>query len=288
MTSGGRRVIVRSYPASVDPASLAQERRSDDVRVARGRLTEHLDRRLIVRADRLDPAKNQVVGFRAFERLLETRPDLRRQVRFVAVLSPSRTDLAAYQAYRAAVVRTIEEVNRRFADECGGPPIALHLESDRPLALAAIEGCDVLLANSVADGMNLVPKEWAVVARRTGAAVISETAGVAAEAADTALLVPPHDVERTAMALGAALDMPEAERARRLERFRTRVMAWTSRDWLSAQMADIDLRGEASTTGAQHAEPIRRSMARSGDPLPPNARGTVARIEGGRSRAITV
>jgi trehalose 6-phosphate synthase len=85
-----------------------------------------------------------------------------------------------------------------------------------------------------------VPKEWAVVARHAGAAVISETAGVAVEASDTALLVPPEDVERTATALGAALDMPEAERARRLALFREKVTAWTSRDWLAAQLADLE------------------------------------------------
>jgi trehalose-6-phosphate synthase len=119
----------------------------------------------------------------------------------------------------------------------------VYLENDRPLALAALERCDVLLANSLADGMNLVPKEWAIVTRRAGAAVISETAGVAAEAADTSLLVSPGDVERTTLALGAALDMPEVERARRLARFRERVAAWTSQDWLSTQLADLELPG---------------------------------------------
>ena len=239
----GRRVPVRPYPASVDPASLAEEMRSPAVRAARERLAQYTGRRLIVRADRLDPAKNHLDGFRAFGRLLETRPDLRCQLRFLAILSPSRPDIAAYQAYRTAVLGVIDDINARFAEACGGPPIVVHLENDRPLALAALERCDVLLVNSLADGMNLVPKEWAVVTQRPGAAVISETAGVAAEASETALLVSPRDVERTANALGAALDMPEGERARRLTLFRERVAAWTSSDWLSAQLADLERPG---------------------------------------------
>lgn len=248
LMSTGRRVVVRSYPASVDPTSLVEEMRSSALRAARERLTEHVGHRLIVRADRLDPAKNQLAGFKAFERLLETRPDLRGQVRFLAVLSPSRTDLTTYQAYRAAVLGAVGDVNERFAEACGGPPIILYLENDRPLALAALELCDVLLANSLADGMNLVPKEWSIVTQRSGAAVISETAGVADEASGTSLLVSPRDVERTAMALGAALDMPEAERARRLASFRERVMAWTSRDWLSAQLRDLERLGLPAAT----------------------------------------
>ena len=249
LTDAGRRVLVRSYPASVDPASLAEEMRSPAVQDAREWLTRHAGGRLIVRADRLDPAKNQVAGFKAFGRLLETRPDLRGQLRFLAIMSPSRTDLSAYQTYRASVVSAADDINERFTEACGGPPIVLCLKNDRPLALAALERSDVLLANSLADGMNLVPKEWAIVAQHVGAAVISETAGVATEAADTALLVSPGDVERTALALGAALDMPRVERMRRLALFRERVTAWTSRDWLSAQLADLELPATAEATG---------------------------------------
>ena len=236
----GRRILVQAYPASIDPASLSLEMQTDAVRAARERVGAYDGSRLIVRADRLDPAKNQLAGFRAFGRLLETRPDFRGQVRFLAILSPSRLDLSVYQAYRTAILRAVEDINARFARSYDGPAIVLHLENDRPLALAALERCDVLLANSLADGMNLVPKEWAIVTQRAGAAVISETAGVAAEAPDAAFLVSPSDVERAALALGAALDMPRAERSRRLALFRERVLAWTSRDWLSAQLADLE------------------------------------------------
>ena len=59
--------------------------------------------------------------------------------------------------------------------------------------------------------------------------IVSETAGVSSDAADSALLVSPLDVEGTARAMAEALDMPVAERAARLARFRERVMSWTAR-----------------------------------------------------------
>jgi trehalose 6-phosphate synthase len=237
--STGRRVMVRAYPASIDPDRLRAEMQSTNVGAARDRLVAHADRHLVVRTDRLDPAKNQLDGFRAFGRLLERRPDLRQQVRFLAILSPSRTGLKAYRAYGAAVLQVVEEINDRFAETCDLPPIDVHLENDRALSLAALERSEVLLANSLADGMNLVPKEWAMVTQQASVAVISETAGVAVEAADAALLVSPRDVEGTASALADALDMPPPERIERLARFSCRIASWTSRDWLMTQIADL-------------------------------------------------
>ena len=194
---------------------------------------------MIIRVDRLDPSKNQIIGFRAFGRLLELRPDLCRNLRFLAFLIPSRTDLSVYRKYRDAVYAAIDEVNARFAAQCGGDPIQVFYTNDRQQALAAMEQCDVLLVNSREDGMNLVVKEWAVVSQRPGVAVISETAGVAAITADTALLVSPLDIEGTARAMERALSMPEEERASRLANLRESVYSWDASDWLSAQLAEL-------------------------------------------------
>jgi trehalose 6-phosphate synthase len=235
----GRRVTVHAYPASVEPRALRRTMRSHAVAAAHARLEPERGQLNIIRVDRLDPSKNQQVGFLAFERLLELRPDLHGRVRFLAFLVPSRTDLGVYRAYRDAVYRTIEDINARFAGSCGGPPIRVFYTNDREQALAAMQRCDALLINSLRDGMNLVAKEWAVVADPPGVLVVSETAGVAAEAADSALLISPLDVEGTAQALAVALDMPAAERHERYARFHTRIQAWTARDWLNAQLADL-------------------------------------------------
>lgn len=237
----GRVVAVRAYPASVDPRALHRTMTSQAVRSARERLAALAGDLTIVRVDRLDPSKNQVVGFRAFGRLLETRPDLRPRLRFLAFLVPSRTDLQIYREYRDAVYAAIEEINQRYAADCGGEPITVFYTNDREQALAGMELCDVLLVNSLEDGMNLVAKEWAVVARRPSALVVSETAGVATEAAEAGFLVSPLDVEGTARALAQAIDASASERAERLRSFRARINQWTAWHWLNAQMADLGL-----------------------------------------------
>jgi trehalose 6-phosphate synthase len=119
----------------------------------------------------------------------------------------------------------------------------VYYTNDRDQALAAMATCNVLLINSLQDGMNLVAKEWAVVAdcAEPGVLIVSETAGVAAEAAESALLITPLDVEGTARAMAEALDMPAEERRNRRERLLERITRWSARDWLDAQLADLSV-----------------------------------------------
>lgn len=257
----GRTVRVRAFPASTDPAAVRELMDSPAVTQAVDRLAAPEGVSTIIRVDRLDPSKNQIIGFTAFGRLLEMRPDLRGRVRFLAFLIPSRTDLSVYREYRNAVYQTINSINARYRTREGGAtgegredgntagaasagawgwePIQVFYTNDREQALAAMADCDVLLANSREDGMNLVVKEWAVVSRRPGVVIVSETAGVSYETTDSSLSICPLDVEGTARALADALDMPTAERAARLGRIRERVHNWTAAHWLNAQLDEL-------------------------------------------------
>jgi len=237
----GRIVKVQVFPASVAPGEVRRVLRSPEAGTARERLAAHLDKLTIIRVDRLDPSKNQIIGFEAFGRLLETRPDLRGNVRFLAFLVPSRTDLGVYREYRDAVFSTISKVNSRYAGECGFEPISVFYTNDREQALVAMEQCDVLLANSREDGMNLVVKEWAIASERPGVAIVAETAGVAAEFGASALQISPLDIEGTAEAMRWALEMPAAERQARIERLRSKIESWTAQHWLSAQLEALNI-----------------------------------------------
>src|SRR6186997_1605248 len=83
--------------AAVFVSGLTRLMQSTTMAAARQRLAPHLGEMNVIRVDRLDPSKNQLIGFRAFARLLEMRPDLRRRVRCLAFLIPSRTDLGIYR-----------------------------------------------------------------------------------------------------------------------------------------------------------------------------------------------
>jgi trehalose 6-phosphate synthase len=236
----GHNVRVRAFPASVNPEEVRAVAESPAVAAARENLARSAAVLSVIRVDRLDPSKNQVLGFAAFGRLLESHPELRGRVRFLAFLIPSRTDLTVYREYHDAVFAEIARVNERWSAECGFPPIEVFYTNDRAQAFAAMERCDALLVNSREDGMNLVAKEWAILSQKPGVLIVSETAGVAADVTDeSGLLVSPLDVEGTAQALATALLMPVAERAARLAHFRQTVEKWTARDWLRAQLKEL-------------------------------------------------
>jgi len=139
------------------------------------------------------------------------------------------------------VYAEIERINAQFRDACGFDPIHVFYTNDRAQALAAMEHCDVLLVNSRQDGMNLVVKEWALVSKKPGVLVVSETAGVAAESSRCALLVSPLDVEGTAQAMADALVMPSAARTVWVDQLRRGIERWTARHWLAAQLEELGI-----------------------------------------------
>jgi trehalose 6-phosphate synthase len=244
----GRRIRVRSYPISVDPEGLAEFAASSAVEERVARIRTRLERSdthtLIVRADRIEPSKNALRGFLAFEELLERRPELCANVRFLAVQAHTRASLPEYASYAAAVREVVARINGlRDPDD---QPVWIYDGSDYAMAIAALRLADVVLVNPVVDGMNLVAKEAVLVGERDPVLVLSETAGAAEQLAQDALTVAPGDVIGTSEQLERALLMSKDERHGRLRRLRASVrdedIAW----WLSRQLRDLAaiVRGE--------------------------------------------
>ena len=205
-----------------------------------GRLLDEVvaGRRLIVRVDRMEPSKNIVRGFFAYDELLAQRADLRGQVVFSAYCYPSRESLPEYLGYHQEVEAAARMVNDRWATP-EWTPVLLHTEDNFPRALAALQRYDVLLVNPVRDGMNLVAKEGPVVNQRGGLLALSREAGAWDElgAPDVAVGLNPFDVAGTADALATALDMDPAERAARSARTEAAATARGLDAWLADQVA---------------------------------------------------
>jgi len=189
--------------------------------------------------DRTDPSKNIVRGFRAFALLLERHPELHGRVGMVALLAPSRQDIREYAEYVSAVEAAAREVNDCFGRD-DWQPVQLDIADDFPRSVAGYKQFDVLLANPVFDGLNLVAKEAFLVNEHDGVLVLSENAGVHEELGDWALTVNPIDVSGQADALYAALALGPAERRRRADAIREHVRAHDIREWVDAQLADLD------------------------------------------------
>jgi trehalose 6-phosphate synthase len=230
---------VVAHPIGVDPAEF--ERRADDpVVLERQReIEESRPEQLVLRVDRVDPSKNIVRGFEAFGLLLERHPELHGKVGFLALLAPSREDIPEYAEYTAAIEAAATAVNERFARD-GWTPVELDIADDFPRSLAGYKEFDVLLVNAVFDGLNLVAKEAFLLNTRGGALVLSENAGAFEELGEWAVPVDPFDVSGQADALYAALTLPADERRRRAEAIRAHVRRHDIREWIDAQLKDLD------------------------------------------------
>ena len=238
VTLDGHDCRVRTYPISVDVAGLRRTNGGRGVQRYREALRGRFGKKTIVRVDRLEPTKNILAGFHAYELLLQRHPEFVGTVKFVAFLVPTRTRLAEYQRYREEVRTVIERISGRFAQP-GWQPIEVFHENNYAQAIAGMSLADVLLVNPIVDGMNLVAKEGPIVNQRDGVLILSEGAGAHNQLGHAALSVAPGDVEGTAEALHEALTMPAEERARRraelCEAIEKEDLDW----WMRRQIEDL-------------------------------------------------
>lgn len=241
----GHRTRVWANPISVDVSDLHARLSSPETRTYQEKLAPELGERTIVRVDRLDPSKNVLAGFEAFDLLLERHPEWAGRVKFLCFLVPSRGSIPEYRAYTQETFELVRAINARHGWP-GWTPIKVYHEHNRLQALVAMTLYDVLLVNSYRDGMNLVSKEGPVVNRRHGVLVLSETAGAYSELRRGALGVRPDDIEGTAAALHVALWMSAEERRERAALLLQAVLDHGLEDWLRIQLDDLAaIQGEA-------------------------------------------
>ena len=235
-----RTVAVRHYPISINVEALQTLAATPEVAARGVALREHRAEKVILRVDRADPSKNIVRGFEAFALMLADHPWLRGRVEFLALLQPTRPDVPEYAEYMLRIQQTVDAVNAEFGRD-GWLPIDLRLVEDLPLAVAAYKRFDVLLVNSLADGMNLVVKEAVVVNETDGVVVLSKSAGAHDELEAAVSSIDPLDVAGQADALYEGLVMPRPERRARLAVAADIVKANDMQKWLRYQLGDIEL-----------------------------------------------
>jgi len=234
----GRRVEARAYPISVDVEKIEALVEEPQVPLLKAQLLNAIgDRKLILRVDRIEPSKNILRGLEAYRSLLEMHPEHRGRVHMLALLVPSRMEVYEYQNYLQEIMAQAGMINAEFSDEYW-EPVRILVGENYSRALAAMQIYDVLLVNPIADGMNLVAKEGALVNQRDGVILLSEDAGAYYELGEHTLTVSPFDIYLTAEAMHRGLTMPAEERHARAEALRRQVRGADVRTWFRDQVED--------------------------------------------------
>ncbi|GAB5491899.1 MAG: glycosyltransferase family 20 protein [Phototrophicaceae bacterium] len=238
ITFKDRKVGAYDYPISVDVDKVNSLVNEPQAKLQKDQLISQIgDRKLILRVDRVEPSKNIIRGLQAYRTLLEDHPEHHGDVTFWMLLVPSRMEVDEYQTYLRDIMAEAGMINATFSDEFW-QPVNVILGNNYPRALAAMQLYDVLLVNPIADGMNLVAKEGALVNSRDGVLVLSEHAGVFYELGDYALTVSPFDIYSTAKAMHEALIMPRSDRETRAQKMQSIVRSAGVREWFYNQIQD--------------------------------------------------
>jgi trehalose 6-phosphate synthase len=234
---------IRAFPISINVEALKRLSRSQEVGKLRTEIEELIgDRQLILRIERVEPSKNIVRGFQAYEEMLTLYPEHKGKVQFVALLVPSRMDLGEYRDYLDEVMAAVGHINATFASG-NWEPVRLLVGEGYERAVAAMQCYDVLLVNSIADGMNLVAKEGPIVNRRHGQLVLSERTGAREQLQSAAIVISPCDVSATADALHEALTMPEGVKRQRAKQLKELVEQEDVFWWLCQQIKTVEQLG---------------------------------------------
>ncbi len=247
----GRRVWVGRYPLPIDPKRFERMFEDEDTAAAiAAREAEIAAERergvevVIGRVDRADKTKNLIVGLDALEEFLEARPDLvdrERKVGRVAYIAIH--DKGRYPDYVAQVQGRVDRINNnfRFTRDDGSvyEPVRVTWEADTALMVALQRQADVWLGISLREGMYLAPKEAVHNNQRALVVIISTETGAIDELDEDGLPVHPVDRARIVAALGQAVDMPEDERAARLERLKAVVRERAPPEWIFDRIWDL-------------------------------------------------
>jgi alpha,alpha-trehalose-phosphate synthase [UDP-forming] len=251
---------VRPFPISVDFPEAPSEPAPEPPYVERTALLKTLGIEATfmgVGVDRLDYTKGILERFLAVERLLEKYPRYQGTFTFVQIGAPSRTHIKRYHDLQAEVAAEADRINWRFQMDKWKPIALLDRQHNHQEILPYYRAADLCLVTSLHDGMNLVAKEF-IAARNDerGVLILSCFTGAARELRD-ALQVNPYDIDQTAEAILAALEMEPEEKQARMEHLRKIVREHNVYRWAGNLIGDLcEVRLDVPVGGVENHQAV--------------------------------
>jgi glucosylglycerol-phosphate synthase len=215
----GRRIRLGAHPVGIDVAGINEILARPETREMVDRIRGDLGGRTsILSIERLDYVKGPLEKLKAFEKLLEDHPELHGKVVLVTVCTPPAPGMRVYRSTRERVDQAVGRINGRFSQLDWTPVHYFYRALPYEQVVAYYAASDVAWITPLRDGLNMVAKEYIAANhadRGTGALVLSEFAGAAAELHGS-LLTNPYDPTAMAADLYDALSMTAEERKERM------------------------------------------------------------------------
>ncbi len=146
-------------------------------------------------------------------------------------------NMTVYEGIQNDIERTVGRINGRFGTFDWTPVTLMSRAIPFDELVAYYRAADVAWITPLADGMNLVAKEFAACRDDLrGALVLSEFAGAAVEMG-SAIVANPFSHKSMDKAILQALDMDETEQEDRMRHMRATIRKYDIKAWAEDQMA---------------------------------------------------
>ena len=253
-----------TFPIGIDVDNFAERAVKSAARPEVSRLRASLQgAQLVIGVDRVDYSKGLPNRLRAFDRMLQLQPRLKRAVTLLQIAVPSRAQIDAYRQLQSELAALVGDINGRHSEVDWIPIRYLNKGLSQTKLAGFYRTARVGLVTSLNDGMNLVAKEYVAAQNPLdpGVLVLSKFAG-AAKQLDSALVINPHDIDAVARAISSGLAMPNAERRERwgamMETLQSSSLKVWMNDFVSALTAWASRFGLAADLGVE-PPPRRRA-----------------------------
>jgi trehalose 6-phosphate synthase len=242
VTYQGKTTLVQPFPISVDFDGLSRDAETEEVEREMKNLRREFDlegKYLGVGMDRMDYTKGIPERLQALDKFLEDFPSYRGKVVFIQAGMPSRTQIDTYKDIGQRIDNLANGINEKYGTDSWKPVIMMTRQLSHAMLAALRRLASFCVVSSLHDGMNLVAKEF--VSSRVdgdGVLILSQFTGAATEMRQ-ALLINPFDISEFAKKIKEAIEMPEAERRRRMKLMRETVASNNIYRWGAATVSRL-------------------------------------------------
>jgi trehalose 6-phosphate synthase len=187
---------------------------------------------------RSDPIKNTLVTIASFAEIAKNFKHLQDRSYLDVYLVPSRQQWPSYQGLLAEITECVNKYNYVLSS-LNYSPIRLHIGNDYQRASQALARYDYLIVCSVADGLNLVAKEGAILNNRNGVIVSTAKVGAMAELGKFCVVAADASQASITHALLEAKDLDFQARKSMSVELKRHIQEFDSSNWAQTVMANF-------------------------------------------------
>ncbi len=220
-------------PISIDPKGFVKIAAEPHVQELSKQIkNKYKGQKIIFSAGRLDYTKGFVESVKAFKKTLMQNPKLIEKTVFLIAAAKSRESIPSYRKYAKRLEAEIAKINKQFKPKKYQPVINLGgLPQEQ--VVAHYISCDVYLAGSLADGMNLTALEATAVCNEKNGMptiLVGKGAGVSRQLTG-AITFDAKNLKDQSNAILQALKMGTFERIARMKANKASLRANTIENW---------------------------------------------------------